>query len=64
MSEFLRYDLDLRHYAAPIDWKKIFGNNKELAVEIGFGNGEFLVSMAKEKSWCNFIGFETSLISS
>ncbi|ABV32576.1 MULTISPECIES: tRNA (guanosine(46)-N7)-methyltransferase TrmB [Pseudothermotoga] len=63
MSEFLRYDLDLRHYAAPIDWKKIFGNNKELAVEIGFGNGEFLVSMAKEKSWCNFIGFETSLIS-
>jgi tRNA (guanine-N7-)-methyltransferase len=47
----------------PIDWSKIFCNNKKLIVEIGFGGGEFLVGLAKKYPEFNYIGIETSLIS-
>lgn len=52
---------DIKRY--PLEWNKIFGNSNKLIVEIGFGGGEFLVSLAKENNNYNYIGIETSLTS-
>lgn len=45
----------------PLPWPKIFGRTAPLGVEIGFGNGEFLVRMAQIQGDWNWVGFETSL---
>ena len=42
----------------PINLEKIFGRRAPLIVEIGFGNGELLVSMAADNPDKNFIGME------
>jgi tRNA (guanine-N7-)-methyltransferase len=42
----------------PISWKNIFGNDNPLVVEIGFGNGEYLVRRAKECPEINFVGID------
>lgn len=45
----------------PLCWDPLFGRCAPLAVEIGFGNGEFLAHVSQERPDCNWIGFETSL---
>jgi tRNA (guanine-N7-)-methyltransferase len=45
----------------PPSWEEIFGRKTKLCVEVGFGNGEFLLGMAKAYADWNWIGFETSL---
>ncbi|MBC7220217.1 tRNA (guanosine(46)-N7)-methyltransferase TrmB [Candidatus Bipolaricaulota bacterium] len=45
----------------PPDWAALFGRAAPLAVEIGFGNGEFLAEAARARSEVNWVGFETSL---
>jgi len=47
----------------PVDWKRIFKRKAPLFVEIGFGNGEFLIYLAKEYTDVNIVGFELSLTS-
>jgi tRNA (guanine-N7-)-methyltransferase len=42
----------------PINPEKIFGRHAPLVVEIGFGNGELLASMATDNPDKNFIGIE------
>lgn len=42
----------------PLDWPQIFGGVAPLQVEIGFGNGEFLVRSAQEQPTRHFIGIE------
>lgn len=42
----------------PINWAHRFGREKPLEVEIGFGNGEFLVQQAQMSPERNFIGIE------
>ena len=42
----------------PTDWKKVFGNNFSLEVEIGFGNGEYLERLSRQAPQVNFVGFE------
>lgn len=42
----------------PIDWAKVFGRVAPLVVEIGFGNGEYLISNAVKNPDKNFIGVE------
>lgn len=42
------------------DWERIFGRKGELYFEIGVGNGEFIVEMAKREREANFIGVEVS----
>jgi tRNA (guanine-N7-)-methyltransferase len=44
--------------ARPLDWAEIFGRDARLEIEIGFGNGEFLVQRAQEHAQTNFIGLE------
>ncbi|MFO8034107.1 MAG: tRNA (guanosine(46)-N7)-methyltransferase TrmB [Candidatus Bipolaricaulota bacterium] len=45
----------------PADWEAIFGRSAPLAVEVGFGNGEFLAQVAAEHPHWSFIGFEVTL---
>jgi len=42
----------------PIDWKSVFGRSGDLVVEIGFGNGQFLVDLAQAYPDRNFVGIE------
>jgi tRNA (guanine-N7-)-methyltransferase len=42
----------------PIDWSSRFGRHAPLDVEIGFGNGEFLVQQAQQAPERNFVGLE------
>ncbi len=42
----------------PIDWPGQFGSQASLEVEIGFGNGEFLVRRAHQQPERHFIGIE------
>ncbi|MGB9789100.1 MAG: tRNA (guanosine(46)-N7)-methyltransferase TrmB [Thermotoga caldifontis] len=57
------YCIDARKLTLPIDWESLFNREAELVVELGFGNGEFLVGLAKQDPSRNYIGFETSLTS-
>ncbi|MFH1610106.1 MAG: tRNA (guanosine(46)-N7)-methyltransferase TrmB [Candidatus Bipolaricaulota bacterium] len=45
----------------PADWAALFGRTGPLAVEIGFGNGEFLAWGSRQHPDWNWVGFETSL---
>ncbi len=40
------------------DWNAIFNNNNPLALEIGCGIGDFIVSMASRNKDCNFIALD------
>jgi tRNA (guanine-N7-)-methyltransferase len=42
----------------PIPWEEAFGRTAAIEVEIGFGNGEFLVRRAQEHTERNFIGLD------
>jgi len=45
----------------PGNWPAVFGRRAPLAVEIGFGNGEFLAWAAAEHPGWDFVGFEVAL---
>jgi len=47
-----------QHVERPVDWTQRFGRQAPLVVEIGFGNGEFLVREAQAHPEYNFIGIE------
>lgn len=47
-----------RNVARPIDWPGQFGSPAPLEVEIGFGNGEFLVRQAQAWPERHFVGIE------
>ncbi|NLF66408.1 MAG: tRNA (guanosine(46)-N7)-methyltransferase TrmB [Chloroflexi bacterium] len=44
----------------PVDWTTFFGREAPLLLEIGFGNGQFLVELAAERPEANVIGLEIS----
>lgn len=45
----------------PTDWTAVFGRQAPLVVEIGFGNGEFLLHTARQHPDWNLLGVEISL---
>jgi tRNA (guanine-N7-)-methyltransferase len=47
-----------RQAERPIDWRRRFGRQAPLEVEIGFGNGEYLVRRARTHPACDFLGIE------
>ena len=49
------YFLDTAKYP---DWPGRFGNDHPIKLEIGFGNGNFLLEMAVREPDCNFIGID------
>ncbi len=44
----------------PVDWPAEFGRQAPLHVEIGFGSGQYLVRLAKERPDLNLVGMEVS----
>jgi len=42
----------------PLDYQTLFGNNNEIIVEIGFGDGDSLLQQAINQPQYNFIGIE------
>ncbi len=60
---WLRYHIYPQNGELPVNWRKVFERNAKIRVEIGFGNGEFLVHMAKRSPEVNFVGFELSITS-
>lgn len=44
--------------ARPLPWSRYFGREAALHVEIGFGNGEFLLRQAQQSPEQNFVGIE------
>ncbi|MDH3599918.1 MAG: tRNA (guanosine(46)-N7)-methyltransferase TrmB, partial [Candidatus Tectomicrobia bacterium] len=47
-----------QHTPRPIPWAERFGRDAPLQIEIGFGNGEFLVRQAQTHPDQNFVGIE------
>ena len=50
--------LSWRHVQLPVDWTQQFGSRAPLEVEIGFGNGEYLVRQAQQQPERHFVGVE------
>lgn len=50
--------LDLSPHVFPVGREDIFGDRKPLALEIGFGEGEFLINEARENGDRNYLGLE------
>lgn len=50
--------LDISESYIPLDLPQIFGNNSEFVLEIGFGDGDFLIEMAERHPEKNFLGIE------
>lgn len=44
----------------PVPWNQQFGRSGPLLVEIGFGNGEFLLDLAARRPQANLVGLEIS----
>ena len=63
-SDILKYEINPRESDLyPVKWEKIFGRAAPLAVEVGCGNGEFLLNWARSCPDWNFLGIELSLAS-
>jgi len=50
--------LDISDYYIPIDLSEVFRNKKDIVLEIGFGDGDFLIEMAQRHPEKNFLGIE------
>ncbi len=53
----------LRPASIPVSVANIFGNSNPLVMELGFGNGSFLIEQARKNPDKNFVGAERSLSS-
>ena len=51
-------DYGVDYAKTSIDFSQLFGNNNEVIIEIGFGNGESLLEQAKAQPEYNFLGIE------
>ena len=50
--------LDVSVFSLPVTTEEIFGNNNGSSLEIGFGEGEFLVELAQNDPGTNYLGIE------
>lgn len=55
-NHWLEYGID--YSAQPLSLSELFGNENDIIVEIGFGNGESLLQQAINQLEFNFIGIE------
>ncbi len=60
MKNFLNIALKEEQLGIKPDWESIFGRSAPLYLEIGIGNGEFIVWLAKNNPDSNFVGIEVS----
>ena len=52
------YLLELSDPPVRLDWRAVFGNDRAVEMEVGFGKGLFLVTSALARSDVNFVGIE------
>lgn len=52
------HDYGVDYAETSIDFSQLFGNDNEVIIEIGFGNGESLLEQAKAQPEYNFLGIE------
>ncbi|MDE0609188.1 MAG: tRNA (guanosine(46)-N7)-methyltransferase TrmB [Anaerolineaceae bacterium] len=52
--------LNVRRLPWPTDWAALFGAGRPLVLEIGFGQGHFLLHLARERPDANLVGLEIS----
>ena len=58
-EELAPYLLELPDPPAPFDWAAVFGNDRPVEMEVGFGKGLFLLNAsASHGRTCNFVGVE------
>ncbi len=50
--------LDVTEYHLPLDLDKVFGSKNNFALEIGFGDGSFLIETARTNADWNYLGIE------
>ena len=50
--------LDISEGYIPILLPEVFGNENDYVLEIGFGDGDFLIEMAERHPEKNFLGIE------
>ena len=55
------YAIDATRLNWPTDWDQLFGRSAPKGLEIGFGNGEFLIDLAQRQPEVDFIAIEISL---
>lgn len=53
--------LDSCRLGWPVNWSALFGRSAPLVLEIGFGNGQFLIDLALRHPEANVLGIEISL---
>lgn len=53
--------LDLNAIGFPADSSQLFGRDGSLMLEVGFGNGDFLIAQAARHPEVNYLGVEVSL---
>ena len=58
LSYYSDYYIDLSVDLPPLNLKNIFGSDNETSLEIGFGEGDFLIELAKYNKDKNFLGLE------
>ncbi|MBT5120323.1 MAG: tRNA (guanosine(46)-N7)-methyltransferase TrmB, partial [Planctomycetes bacterium] len=56
LQRFLLHPAELD--PCPPDWQAVFGRQAPLAVEIGFGGGEYMAWQAGRKLDTDFVGIE------
>lgn len=60
ISDEIKNQLSFYKKFEPLDLKDIFGNKNPVNIEIGIGNGEFLVYYARKNLNENYLGFEVN----
>ena len=58
LAPYLLPDVPRGTPAPPIVWRALFGNDRPVEVEVGFGKGLFLATAAAERPDVNFVGVE------
>lgn len=56
----MQQKLDCLRLPWPAPWAELFGRERPLIVEIGFGNGDYLIALAQAHPEHNIIGFEVA----
>ena len=57
-SDVINPGLDISLHLLPLDLKAVFGNGNDCLLEIGFGDGDFLVESALRNPGNNYLGLE------
>jgi tRNA (guanine-N7-)-methyltransferase len=58
LEQLAPYLLALPQAPEPLDWRVVFGNDRPVEIEVGFGKGLFLLTSALARPETNFLGIE------